>query len=383
LLARTALAGSENVPAVALASRIGVPNLLRFLRTAGFSTFDKTASYYGLGVTLGDAEVRLDELVTAYAAFARGGTAVHSRFIRTSGEAPGRAGEEHLVSPRTAFWITDILSDDEAREFAFGRGGSLEFPFKVAAKTGTSQGYHDNWAIGYTRTVTVGVWVGNFDRRPLVGSSGVTGAGPILHAVMLAAEQRATGSLPRDDEPATVASPGNTSRHRICGLSGMAATPWCPTQVDEWTATDAPITECTWHQMTPRGVVVEWPAEYQAWARTERPVDRVVPATVTALSVAAPTIRPDPPVARAPLRIVSPPDGAAYLIDPTLRRSFQTLPLRATGSGRAVIEWRVDGQTVNRGDVSSTVDWPLVPGRHLITVRDVEGHQAEASVVVK
>ena len=73
LLARRALAGSENVPAVALASRVGVPNLLRFLRAAGFTTFDKTAAYYGLGVTLGDAEVRLDSWSTAYAAFARGG----------------------------------------------------------------------------------------------------------------------------------------------------------------------------------------------------------------------------------------------------------------------------------------------------------------------
>jgi penicillin-binding protein 1C len=391
LLARTALAGSENVPAVALASRIGVPSLLRFLRAAGFTTFEKTASYYGLGVTLGDAEVRLDELATAYAAFARGGTAVHSTFIRTSSEAQGRTGaaEERLVSARTAFWITDILSDDQAREFAFGRGGSLEFPFRVAAKTGTSQGYHDNWAIGYTRAVTVGVWVGNFDRRPLVGSSGVTGAGPIFHAVMLAAEQRATGRPPREDEPATLAWPENTSRHRICGLSGMAAAPWCPTQVEEWTATDAPSIECTWHQRAGDAVVVEWPAEYQAWARTQRPVDRVLPAapaTVTARSQAAPTVRPDPRVVRAPLRIVSPPDGSAYLIDPTLRSDFQTLPLRATFSGRTgrtVIEWRVDGQPVGRGDVSSTVDWPLVPGRHFITVHGVEGDEAEALVVVK
>jgi penicillin-binding protein 1C len=384
LLARTALAGSENVPAVALASRIGVPNLLRFLRAAGFSTFEKTASYYGLGVTLGDAEVRLDELVTAYAAFARGGKAVHSTFIRTSGEALAALAardEEQLVSPRTAFWITDILSDDLAREFAFGRGGSLEFPFRVAAKTGTSQGYHDNWAIGYTRAVTVGVWVGNFDRQPLVGSSGVTGAGPIFHAVMLAAEQRATGSPPREDEPATVASPENTSRQRICGLSGMAATPWCPTQVDEWTATDAQRTACTWHRLAPDGVVVEWPAEYQAWARTQRPVD-LAPATVIPRSVLA-AIRPDPHSVRALLRIASPPDGSVYLIDPTLRRDFQTLPLRATFSGRTVIEWRVDGQAVGLGDVSSTVDWPLVPGRHVITVRDVEGHEAEALVVVK
>ena len=78
-----------------------------------------------------------------------------------------RREDASLVSPRTAFWITDILSDPEAREYIFGRGGSLEFPFPVAVKTGTSQAYHDNWTIGYSRHVTVGVWVGNFDRAPL------------------------------------------------------------------------------------------------------------------------------------------------------------------------------------------------------------------------
>src|SRR5207248_10398386 len=92
-----------------------------------------------------------------------------------------------LLDQRTAFWITDILSDSEAREFIFGRGGSLDFPFPVAVKTGTSQAYRDNWTIGYTRDVTVGVWVGNFDRQELRHSSGITGAGPIFHAVMMAA----------------------------------------------------------------------------------------------------------------------------------------------------------------------------------------------------
>src|SRR5205085_706617 len=112
LLIRRALAGSENVPAVALASRLGVPNLLRFLRTAGFGTFEKTASYYGLGVTLGDAEVRLDQLVAAYAAFARGGLALRPTAVRPA-PASSRGENERLVSERTAFWITDILSDDD------------------------------------------------------------------------------------------------------------------------------------------------------------------------------------------------------------------------------------------------------------------------------
>ncbi len=92
LRARLALAGSENVPAVALASSIGVPAVASLLRRAGITTLDRTAAHYGLGLTLGNAEVRLDELVAAYAMFARGGRAVETtsevvsggRFARTT-----------------------------------------------------------------------------------------------------------------------------------------------------------------------------------------------------------------------------------------------------------------------------------------------------------
>ncbi len=96
LLARQALAGSQNVPAVTLASRIGVANLLRFLRTAGLTTFDRTGLYYGLGVTLGDAEVRLDQLVAAYAAFARGGSVITPTLLRT--HEPARVAAAGVVA---------------------------------------------------------------------------------------------------------------------------------------------------------------------------------------------------------------------------------------------------------------------------------------------
>src|SRR6185436_6485163 len=111
LLARKALAGSENVPAVALASDVGVDTLLRFLNRAGLSTFTRTPAYYGLGLTLGDAEVRLDELVAAYSTFARGGVVIEpTALLRPEGRSdPASRSEQRLVSEQTAFWITDIL----------------------------------------------------------------------------------------------------------------------------------------------------------------------------------------------------------------------------------------------------------------------------------
>ena len=385
LLARVALAGSENVPAVALASRIGVPKLLRFLSRSGLSSFDKTASYYGLGLTLGNAEVRLDELVGAYAAFARGGEWIRPRFLRTAipDRASGTVGTSRdirrLVSSRTAFWITDILSDADAREYAFGRGGSLELPFPVAVKTGTSQAYHDNWTIGYSRHVTVGVWVGNFDRKPLRNSSGVTGAAPIFHAVMLAAEHRATGT--HSFSSAGIAGAGaDSTRREICALSGLAANSWCPTRRYEWTAAEREPMPCSWHHLLDEGPVTIWPPEYRAWAKSvarsnEAPAHRV----------ASHAAAPSHPRTLAPphLEIVSPADGSTYLIDPTLRREFQTVALRAVAARRGRIEWSVNGREIGEADADAKIDWPLTPGKHRIIARDEQGRIAEAQVVVR
>jgi penicillin-binding protein 1C len=380
LLARRALAGSENVPAVALASQLGVPNVMRFLLRAGLSTFDRSPSYYGLGITLGNAEVRLDELVAAYAAFARGG--VLRAPISVAGAA--REPDRPLVSARTAFWITDVLSDAGAREYIFGRGGSLEFPFPVAVKTGTSQAYHDNWTIGYSGHVAVGVWVGNFDRTPLRDSSGVTGAAPIFHDVMLAAERRAAAAD-------NLAAPGASAfdagarehaavaRREICALSGMTANAWCPTRMGEWIAADAPRLPCSWHHSSDEGLLTVWPPEYREWAQAQGlppgPANERVRRD-RAGSLAAP---------RGPsvFRISSPPDGATYLMDPTLRSTFQSVPLRAVTSLPGAISWTVDGRSLGSGSSERAATWPLKVGRHVFEARDQAGRTATATITVR
>ncbi|MGE0815738.1 MAG: penicillin-binding protein 1C [Vicinamibacterales bacterium] len=389
MLARAALAGSENVPAVVLASELGVPALLRFLGRAGFTTFDKTAAFYGLGVTLGNAEVRLDELVAGYAAFARGGAWLPPTAV-PRGEEP--APYARIVSPRTAFWITDILSDAAAREYAFGRGGSLELPFPVAVKTGTSQSFRDNWTVGYSTHVTVGVWVGNFDRTSLRNSSGVTGAAPIFHAVMLAAERRLAGE---SFSTAPVARPPGTVVERtVCALSGQTASAWCPLRRREYVAAESPDEPCRWHHESGEGVVTEWPPEYRQWARQQNLASREQGLASREYGLASSGHgRPAGAVRRASrepaavavaerLAIASPPDGATYLIDPTLRREFQTLPLRAVAA-RGLVEWRVSGAVVGRAPADGEVAWPLAPGTHRIEARDTRGQVSEATVVVR
>jgi penicillin-binding protein 1C len=309
LRARFALAGSENVPAVQLLSKLGPSSLLRFLRALGFKNFDRTADYYGLGLTLGDAEVTLEQLVRAYSVFARGGV--------------GFSGKR-LVSSRTAFWITDILSDPAAREYIFGSGGALDFPFPVAVKTGTSQAYRDNWTIGYTRDVTVGVWVGNFDLTALRNSSGVTGAGPIFHAVMLAAAR---------EHEQIVERPADLERVPVCALTGLRPSTACPEVDNEWLPSEAAVMFCAHPRKHENGI-----------ARISRP-ERL---------------------------IVNPPDNTTYLIDPTLRREFQALRLRASSEAT----FTIDGKRVRN-------EWPLEPGRHVVAAVDERGRRDTVTITVR
>ena len=368
LRARKALAGSENVPAVALASNLGVSNLLRFLTRAGFTTFDRTASYYGLGLTLGNAEVRLDELVAAYSVFATGGIYREPTAVKA---VQSNRAERVVLSPRTAFLVSDILSDPEARSFIFGRGGNLEFPFPVAVKTGTSQAYHDNWTVGFTRDVTVGVWVGNFDRTPLRDSSGVTGAGPLFHAVMLAAVERTGG--PRADVEPVVSQPVQLVRASICALSGMRATASCPTRESEWVRIDADPVPCSWHHQSDDGVLTIYPPEYRAWAAAHEP-QHVRPAA---------TAESAPSHVRRGLAIISPAAGTIYSIDPTLRREFQALSLRAVSDAPTVLDWYVDGEHVGSSSSERSLGWPLAVGTHAIEARAAGGRSARTSVIVK
>lgn len=369
LRARAALAGSGNVPAVALAADVGIPRLQRLLTSAGLTTFTRSASHYGLGLTLGNAETRLDELTAAYAGLARGGirrstTAVLEVDTR---QGPQPAAGDRFASYRSAWWVTDILADAEARAYIFGRGGVLEFPFPVAVKTGTSQAYHDNWVIGFTRDVTVGVWVGNFDRTPLIGSSGVAGAGPIFHAVMLAAVEHAGRDL--YDRTEILAKPDDVIERDICLLSGMEAGAACERRGREWVRPGA-SERCTWHRRQDSRVVTAWPETYRRWAVNAGEDVSVMPAQHSRAG------------ATTGFRIVSPRAEAVYLIDPTLRREFQTLGLAVEGA-KGRVTWTIDGVAAGASPATGQVDWPLTPGTHAASARDASGRVATVRFVVR
>lgn len=199
---REALAGSLNIPAVHVLQCIGgPPTFLRTLRDLGMETVAADAPRHGLGVVLGDVEVRLVDLANAYATLARGGRWLPWRALPASAhDAPaGRV----VANPDACWLVADILSDPLARAGQFGLHSPLSLPVRMACKTGTSTGFRDNWAFGFNPRFTVGVWAGNFDGSPMADVSGVTGAAPILAEVVGEIERR-FGSTPWFPEPAGV-----------------------------------------------------------------------------------------------------------------------------------------------------------------------------------
>ncbi len=212
---RNALAQSINVPSVKVLYLAGVNNVLETAHKFGIKTLTEK-SRYGLSLALGGGEVKLIELVDAYSVFSRDGVKNKQALILKIEDSKGKILEEYknesekVAEPQYARLINDILSDVEARKGLYQSSLYLTLlpNQEVALKTGTTNEYHDAWAIGYTPSLVSGVWVGNNDNAPMQqqGSS-ILAALPIWHAFMSEALKGKTlEAFPRPD-PVLVEKP--------------------------------------------------------------------------------------------------------------------------------------------------------------------------------
>lgn len=192
---RSALAQSLNIPAIkVLLNFAGIKESLETARDMGITTLNQDASFYGPALVLGAGEVKLLEMVSAYGVFATNGLKIAPTAILKIEDQQGNIIEENkkiakrVLPENAAEMINDILSDNNARSPMFGPRSVLYFPNKWAAvKTGTTDEYRDAWTIGYTRSLSVGVWVGNNDNSSTAKKPDVTLAGPTWHRFLEAA----------------------------------------------------------------------------------------------------------------------------------------------------------------------------------------------------
>ena len=249
LTVREALANSYNVPAVKTLQFVGVyddpttpqkDGLIGMAERMGITSL--TRPDYGLSLTLGGGEVSLLEMTGGYAVIANGGLKVPPVAITKIVDFQGNViyqyqppvGEQ-VISPEHAFLMSSILSDNSARTPVFGPNSIVNLPFQVAVKTGTSNDSKDNWTLGYTPDLAVGVWVGNADDTAMENTTGLTGAGPIWAEFMTYAINRLTGG-----NPTSFVQPAGIEEHTICTVSGTQPSQWCPSQREEYFAAGQP-----------------------------------------------------------------------------------------------------------------------------------------------
>jgi penicillin-binding protein 1C len=279
----------------------------------------------------------------------------------------------------------DILADPEARAPAFGVWSVLRLPFPAAVKTGTSEGFRDNWCVGGTREVAVGVWCGNFDRAAMGNVSGVAGAGAAWREIMLAWAELAHPGEDLTTADTLVPPPPELARVRVCALSGLLPGPDCPATVAELLLdSQRPHEACDWHARDAAGrTVVAWPPLYRDWAARQGLVSEGAVVAAAGAVVSPPVRSAVDPTHGAGIAVAAPADGDAFVLSPELPRRFQSLELRCAVAGApAEVVWLVDGREHARAAPPYAASWPLSPGEHRIQAQAGARRSAPVRVTV-
>ncbi len=233
---RNAIANSFNIPAIDALEFAGIPNVLNTAARLGLTEVaSRSPGSFGPSLALGTSEVSLLHLTSAFATFANQGVHVPPTSILEITDSQGyplytynaaHPQGVRAIRADVAFLMSSILSDKKSRYHEFGPGNPLELDRPAAAKTGTTQSFRDNWTLGYTPYLTVGVWAGNSDNSTMNNIIGITGAGPIWHDVMEYVSH--LYNYPASD----FIKPANVQAGTVSAYTGLMPHPGEPTVTD-------------------------------------------------------------------------------------------------------------------------------------------------------
>ncbi|HRZ11852.1 MAG TPA: penicillin-binding protein 1C [Kiritimatiellia bacterium] len=334
---RDSLILSLNLPVLALAERIGAERLHALFRRAGLKTLGRGTEHYGLGLVLGQGEVRLLDLANAYAAFARGG--VWRSWTVWEGQAPG--APRRLFSPDASWLVADILGGDERMEELSGHLADARMP-RMAWKTGTSSACRDAWTVAFNPEYVVGVWIGNPGGEADEGLVGVEAAAPVAWDIF-------RGLYPGGDGPWFV-RPDGLKRRVVCAASGCPVGSQCGHGVEDWYIAGASL---------------------------------FAPCPVHGRPVAAPVVSAAGRQHDAPdaLRITSPAAGTVYRQLDNWSGERQQIALRAGGgAGSGELHWFADDRYLGQG---AELFWPIERGAHQLVCCNAVGQSDRVRIVVE
>lgn len=336
-----ALHYSLNVPAVMTLERLGASAFLDELRRIGFSTLDRDAAHYGLGLTIGNCVVTLEELAGAYAMLANEGVYRPIRILAEERPAAGQRVLERGVALSLYQMLDYPLPQELSRSLVRTQGA----PLRVCWKTGTSTGYHDAWSIAFNRRYVVAVWLGNNDGRPSRRLIGARAALPLAEKIFRVLEP---GSGPTWPET------GNDLREVIvCARTGLPASPWCPvTEKTPMPRTQYLHRRCDVHSPAPDGRIVEnWPGAPRGWDLAH--VRNTVPENTSTETA---------PVQTVALRIQAPADKAQFIL--TGETGGDRIRLRATAEDSAPLHWYLNDKYLGLSQPETPLFLDLRPGTH-------------------
>ena len=378
---RESLGSSLNIPAVKTLQEVGIEDTIALAHRLGITSLTESGGY-DLSLALGGGQISLLELSTAYAALADKGYFTGNTSILDIHDADGNllyAKEARppvqVFDPRVAWLISDILSDDSARSIGFGPNSTLKLDRSAAVKTGTTTNFHDNWTIGYTPDLLVGVWVGNSGYEAMHNVTGLTGAAPIWHEVMR--------SLLQDRPDRSFERPDGLSQVEVCDLSGLLPSAACghthkewfiagtePTQTDHYfqqiwvdTLTHSLANDATPIDRRSPLIAFNLPVEAQAWAHVQG-----LPLISDYSQAESPLSEPE-----EALILLSPSPNATYRIDPNFDLSSQQLQIEAAaGAGISEVTLWMDGNLLTAFPSEPYQTWwTLSAGEHQILVQGV------------
>lgn len=330
---RDALANSLNIPAVKWLARYSIKDFQNILLKSGLSSIDKNPDYYGYSLVLGSAEVRLVDLVSAYTIFPNEGKFINHYSIKSLKKENGeiinipKKNTRQVISKESAYLITSILSDRNARMGSFRSYRGIVYPFSVAIKTGTSKGSRDAWGIGYTKDYIVGIWLGDFKGSEMINITGGNGAVPIIYDlfIMLNKSQKET----KWNKPDTIVN------RDICLISGKLRGEFCKEyRNEEFSKEYVPTEECDVHNLyiknnadgsISKKVFVNLPLEYNGWIK-EQQIETPTRDWVKVDNIYNRNLNYREKTQYSQnIMITSPTDNSVYKIDSTLPKEYQNI----------------------------------------------------------
>ena len=346
---RDALVLSLNLPAIDIERRAGQARFHALLRELGLATISKPADHYGLGLVLGNAEVRLLDLANAYACLARGGGWAPVRFVESAAPPATRP----VFSPEACWLVSDMLAGEERAMDTTGHAADVRLP-PMAWKTGTSAGLRDAWTVAWNPEYVVGVWVGNSDGSSADELVGRKTATPIAWDLFR--------RLYPDNDGPWFARPAGVVERTVCAASGCAPGPHCAHRIADWSIAQVSRREpCMVHRT---GAEAVWPA------------------AVASLPDRRAESKPAEPAEAVCIR--TPARGSVFRRMPEFGADAQRLALDAASDCVGeTLHWFVDDRPVGKSRAGEPLFWPLERGTHQIVCCTARGPSDRVEIAVE